>query len=63
MMARHPKIPWPKVAGIGNVLRHDYADVAHNVLWHVVYDDLPPLEKVCRAELASERDPSVIERK
>ncbi len=22
--ARHPEIPWPKVAGIGNVLRHNY---------------------------------------
>jgi uncharacterized protein with HEPN domain len=43
--ARHPKIPWPKVAGIGNVLRHEYEDVAHDVLWHVVRDDLPPLEQ------------------
>ena len=22
--AKHPEIPWPKVAGIGNVLRHNY---------------------------------------
>jgi uncharacterized protein with HEPN domain len=21
---RHPDIPWPKIAGIGNVLRHEY---------------------------------------
>ena len=52
LKARHPGIPWPKVAGIGNVLRHDYEHVAHDVLWHVVRDDLPPLEKVCREELA-----------
>jgi uncharacterized protein with HEPN domain len=52
LKARHPEIPWPKVAGIGNVLRHDYERVAHDVLWHVVRDDLPPLEKVCREELA-----------
>ena len=52
LKARHPEIPWPKVAGIGNVLRHDYEHVAHDVLWHVVRDDLPPLEKVCREELA-----------
>lgn len=32
MKARHPGIPWPKVAGIGNVLRHDYERVAHDVL-------------------------------
>jgi uncharacterized protein with HEPN domain len=52
LKARHPEIPWPKVAGIGNVLRHDYEHVAHDLLWHVVQDDLPALEKVCREELA-----------
>jgi uncharacterized protein with HEPN domain len=52
LKARYPEIPWPKVAGIGNVLRHEYEHVAHDVLWHVVRDDLPPLEKACREELA-----------
>jgi uncharacterized protein with HEPN domain len=52
LKARHPEIPWPKVAGIGNILRHDYQNVAHDVLWHVVRDDMPPLEKACRDELS-----------
>jgi uncharacterized protein with HEPN domain len=52
LKARHAEIPWPKVAGIGNVLRHEYEDVAYDVLWHVVRDDLPPLEQACRQELA-----------
>jgi uncharacterized protein with HEPN domain len=52
LKGRHPGIPWPKVAGIGNVLRHEYEDVAHDVLWHVVRDDLPPLEQACREELS-----------
>jgi uncharacterized protein with HEPN domain len=55
LKARHPQIPWSKVAGIGNVLRHEYEHVAHDVLWRVVQDDLPPLEKVCREELAREQ--------
>lgn len=55
LKARHPEIPWSKVAGIGNVLRHEYERVAHDVLWRVVRDDLPPFEKVCREELARER--------
>jgi uncharacterized protein with HEPN domain len=54
LKTRHPDIPWPKVAGIGNVLRHDYEHVAHDVLWRVVRDDLPQLEKTCREELAME---------
>ncbi|KWT78976.1 HepT-like ribonuclease domain-containing protein [Candidatus Magnetominusculus xianensis] len=51
---RHSEIPWPKVAGIGNILRHDYERIAYDVLWHVVRDDLPVLESVCREELAAE---------
>jgi uncharacterized protein with HEPN domain len=51
--ARHPEIPWPKVAGIGNVLRHDYQRIAPDVLWKLVRDDLPGLEQACRDELAT----------
>ena len=36
-------------------LRHEYERVAYDVLWRVVQDDLPPLEKICREELARER--------
>jgi uncharacterized protein with HEPN domain len=50
---RRPEIPWPKVAGIGNVLRHDYDDIAAEIIWALVRDDLPALEEVCRAELAA----------
>jgi uncharacterized protein with HEPN domain len=51
LKARHPEIPWQKVADIGNVLRHAYDHVAPDVLWKVVQDDLSALEKVCRSEL------------
>jgi uncharacterized protein with HEPN domain len=55
MKSRHPTIPWSKVAGIGNVLRHDYEHIAYDVLWRVVHDDLPTLERVCREELAADQ--------
>jgi uncharacterized protein with HEPN domain len=55
LKSRHPDIPWSKVAGIGNVLRHDYQDVANDVLWHVVHENLPALDKACRDELAREQ--------
>jgi uncharacterized protein with HEPN domain len=55
MKARHPEIPWSKVAGIGNVLRHDYQAVSAPIMWTLVRDDLPPLDRVCREELAAEQ--------
>jgi uncharacterized protein with HEPN domain len=53
LKARHPEIPWRKVAGIGNVLRHDYESIAAQIVWALVRDDLPPLDEVCREELAA----------
>ena len=57
---RHPNIPWAKVAGIGNVLRHEYEGISAPVMWKLAQDDLNPLEKVCREELAKgHRTPKV----
>ena len=48
---RRTEIPWSKVAGIGNVLRHAYDHIAPDVLWKLAQDDLAAIEKVCREEL------------
>ena len=55
LKARHPEIPWAKVAGIGNVLRHEYEGISAPVMWKLVQDDLTLLEQVCRGELAREQ--------
>jgi len=52
--SRRAEIPWRKVAGIGNVIRHNYERVEPDILWKLVQADLPQLEKVCREELAAE---------
>jgi uncharacterized protein with HEPN domain len=44
MKADFPGIPWKAIAGVGNVLRHDYEEVAPKVLWDVVREDLKPLK-------------------
>ena len=54
MKERHPQIPWPKVAGIGNVLRHNYEHVSSAILWTLVQTELAGLEQACREELARE---------
>ena len=53
LKARHSEIPWRTVAGIGNVLRHDYESIAAQIMWALVRDDLPSLDKVCRGEPAA----------
>ena len=53
LKARHPNIPRPKVAGIGNIQRHEYQRIAHDVLWHAVHENLPPLDQACRTEHAN----------
>lgn len=49
--SKYPKIPWRKVAGIGNVLRHDYESVAAPIIWKLAQVDLCLLEQACRDAL------------
>jgi len=39
LKARHPEIPWEKVAGIGNVLRHNYERIAAPVIRYHTHDE------------------------
>ncbi len=42
---RNPNIPWRQMAGLRDVLIHDYMGVDINIVWNVVEKDLPELEK------------------
>jgi uncharacterized protein with HEPN domain len=53
MKMRHPAIPWRQMADAGNKYRHEYEDVAHQVVWATVQDALPPLRDVVSIELAA----------
>jgi uncharacterized protein with HEPN domain len=53
LKARHPQIPWRKVADIGDVLRDGYERVAPDVLWRIARDHLGPLKTACCTELAT----------
>lgn len=43
-----PEIDWPAIAGIGNILRHDYHRSQPAVLWRTCEKDLPPLKDALR---------------
>ncbi|AWB23508.1 DUF86 domain-containing protein [Methylobacterium currus] len=43
IQARRPEVPWRKIRGIGNVLRHEYHNLSDRIIWGIVVDELPPL--------------------
>lgn len=40
---QHPSIPWKQIAGMRDVLTHDYAEVDLDEVWTVVNENLPQL--------------------
>jgi uncharacterized protein with HEPN domain len=51
LKARHPAIAWKQMADAGNVYRHDYEDVAAQLVWDTVQKSLPPLKLVIEEEI------------
>lgn len=51
LKARHPHIPWGRMAGAGNVYRHDDEDVRHYLIWGTVKDRLQELLVAVEKEL------------
>jgi uncharacterized protein with HEPN domain len=52
LTAQYPEVEWTKVAGIGNILRHEYERVDPAIMWDIATVQLPKLEIVVRRMLA-----------
>lgn len=45
LKARHQEIPWKEMAGMRDILIHDYIDVDLFMVWKTAKDDVPQLIK------------------
>ena len=43
---QYPHIYWREIAGIGNLLRHEYGRIDDRIMWRVVQRYLPELKVV-----------------
>jgi len=43
---KYSDVPWDDISGFRNVLVHDYLGLDLDVMWSVVEQDLPKLEKI-----------------
>jgi uncharacterized protein with HEPN domain len=55
LKARYSAISWKQMADAGNVYRHDYEDVAAQLVWDTVQQSLPPLRDVIESEIQKSR--------
>lgn len=45
MKEMHPAVPWQKIHGLGNLLRHEYRRIDPAILWSIITDHLDELNK------------------
>ena len=55
LRASNPSIPWRQIAGMRDVLIHDYLKVNLSRVWRTVESDLPPLDAAVKRLLQQDR--------
>jgi len=59
LKTRYALVPWRKVAGIGNILRHGYKNVDDHEMWDIANTELAPLKTTIQSmmlEVGSQPD-------
>jgi uncharacterized protein with HEPN domain len=55
LRSRHPEIDWRRVAGLRDVLVHNYMGVDLNRVWVITQETVPELKRTVETLLAEER--------
>jgi len=48
MRQKHPSMEWKKIAGLRDILVHEYFGIDAEIIWDIVQNKLPPLERTVR---------------
>ncbi|HUY32238.1 MAG TPA: DUF86 domain-containing protein [Pirellulales bacterium] len=51
---RHPQIPWQRIAGLRDILIHNYFGIDLEIVWDIVRNKLPELKRQIDAVLCEE---------
>ncbi len=52
---KYSEIPWKEIAGMRDVLIHEYFDVNHITLWETINQDIPMLQEKIEEILKAEK--------